>query len=119
MGPTRIFLLEDYGLQTSTSRPIAVTPMDAAPTPVITVRDSAHPLIFLPSNSHSPLSVLSTYQHADPSRYLVGIQPLPPPPHNVAVWQHVSQYPQQQVSTQGLARGKHHGILDQQKQLYQ
>jgi hypothetical protein len=118
MGPTRIFLLEDYGLQTSTSRPIAVTPMDAAPTPAITVRDSAHPLIFLPSNSHSPLSVLSTYQHADPSRYPVGTQPLPPP-HNVAVWQYISQYPQPQVYTEGVARGKHHGILNQQKQLYQ
>jgi hypothetical protein len=37
MGTTGIFLLEDYGLQTSASRPKAVTPMDVASTPMIKV----------------------------------------------------------------------------------
>ncbi|THY33808.1 hypothetical protein D6D00_00611, partial [Aureobasidium pullulans] len=138
MGATGMFLLEDHGLQTSTSRPKASAPMNVVPTPTITVvpssdqanhkthlfphatqveprRDSAHPVMFLPPSSHTQQPLLPTYQHAHPAQYPPGMQP-PPSWNNTGVWQNIGQHPHHQIYTQPIARGGHHAIPNQPKQ---
>ncbi|THY35119.1 hypothetical protein D6D01_01574 [Aureobasidium pullulans] len=141
MGATGMFLLEDHGLQTSTSRPKASAPMDVVPTPKITVvpssdqanhkthlfphatqveprRDSAHPVMFLPPSSHTQQPLLPAYQHAHPTQYSSGMQP-PPSWNNTGVWQNIGQHPHHQIYTQPTARGGHHAISNQSKQQQQ
>lgn len=138
MGATGMFLLEDHGLQTSTSRPKASAPMNVVPTPTITVvpssdqanhkthlfphatqveprRDSAHPVMFLPPSSHTQQPLLPTYQHAHPTQYPPGMQP-PPSWNNTGVWQNIGQHPHHQIYTQPIARGGHHAMPNQPKQ---